>query len=101
MYIVKIVHSYIDIYRLYTRFIYSTLQRAYANHQNINSVFQKIKEDDLYPLFCKVDFNKSTYKQKILTELLRQNNRLLLMTMVSFIGYIREKAPFLFARIKG
>lgn len=90
-----------NLFWLYTRFVYSTLQRANMLNQNIKSILVDIKSSYLFKLFMDVEFKNISRKQVIMIKLLRMDNPFLLLPMINIIGTVKKKLPFLFARIKG
>lgn len=90
-----------NLFWLYTRFVYSTLQRASAMNQDISVVLHSIKNTELFALFMKVNFAGVSRKQQFMIQLLRMDNSFLLLQMVTTIGFVKKRLPFLFARIKG
>lgn len=89
------------LFWLYTRFIYSTLQRVDKSKKEILDTIYYIKKDALYALFEQVDFNDSPYKQRVMVNFLRLRSPVLLLSLIRIIGWIKSKFPFFFARIKG
>ncbi|WP_295235789.1 glycosyltransferase family 2 protein [Veillonella sp.] len=90
-----------ELFWLYTRFVYSTLQRSKTMGQNVKKLLNEIKSSNLFKLFMSVEFSEISNKQKVMIRLLRMNNSVLLLQMVDTIGFVKRKLPFLFARIKG
>ncbi|MBQ7497273.1 MAG: hypothetical protein IJU00_05505, partial [Selenomonas sp.] len=85
------------IFWLYTRFVYSTLQRVKENRREL---LQAIKKDELFAMFKGTEFAGSApAKQVLLTSLLKGSDCLPLC-MVSLIDFVRSRLPVLFARWK-
>ena len=85
------------IFWLYTRFVYSTLQRSELKRRER---LQLIKRDELFDMFRKTKFvDAAPVKQVILTSFLKGSDNLLL-ALVSLIDFVRNRLPVLFARWK-
>lgn len=89
-----------NIFWLYTRFIYSTIQRKVANREAINEFMKEIKKSKLFLIYQNIDFSNMSYKQKIMISLLRSSHDDLFKILIQCISFIRSRFPFVFAALK-
>lgn len=88
------------IFWMYTRFIYSTIQRTMDNNQDVASVLAQIKRSNLFLRFKEVPFTSLSGKATIMVEILRWLPSFIFLSAVSVIGFIKKKCPGIFAMIK-
>lgn len=81
------------IFWMYTRFVYASI----IGGDSIDLIIQ----DDLYLSFRKINFSNLSFKQKIMIEILRSKSNLLISVMAKIVGFVKNKNPILFAKVKG
>lgn len=89
------------LFWMYTRIVYSTLQRAIESDENIQKLLTSIRDSKIYNYFKCVEFINISEKQKLMIFLLRDEKGVMLLWLVRMIGLIKRQFPFLFAKIKG
>lgn len=87
------------VFWLYTRFIYSTLERNLASGAD-KEAFDTIRQDIKYKLFKETAFVDLSLKQKVMIYLLKTGNFFMLESMVRIIALAKSKLPVVFSRIK-
>lgn len=88
------------IFWMYTRFIYSTIQRAMDDGKDATAVLSQIKKSDLFLRFKEVPFAGLSGKATTMVELLRQLPSPVFLSAVSVIGAVKKNCPGIFAMIK-
>ena len=89
-----------SIFWMYTRFIYSTIQRAMEDKQNLNSLLFEIKRSDLYMRFMKVALVGLPRKARMMIHILRNLPTPILLAAVVCISTVKQKYPGFFSMIK-
>ena len=89
-----------NIFWLYTRFVYSAVQRKDANQENIDSFIKEIKRSELFHIYESVHFVDVSMKQKVMISLLKSENSRLLKSVIRGISFMRMHCPFIFAALK-
>lgn len=89
-----------NIFWLYTRFVYSAIQRKVTNQEPINEFIKEIKTNKLFLIYQTVDFLNMNYKQKIMISLLRSSHSQVFRILIRCIGFIRTYCPVVFAVLK-
>lgn len=89
-----------NIFWLYTRFVYSAIQRKAANNEPVDPFIKEIKKSELFTMYQSVQFVGISAKQKIMISILRSKHELLLHGLIYGISFIRLHCPFLFAALK-
>ena len=87
------------IYWMYTRYIYSTIERNLSNN-NFKNLINKIKKDDLYKQFLLVNFKGINKKEKLMIYCLKYANNNILLALINFISLVKKRFPIIFAKIK-
>ena len=88
------------IYWMYTRYIYSTIERNLSSKDCLMDLISSIKMDEIYRQFLLVDFQDITVKQKIMIYILKKKKARTLIDFVKFVSWIKNKLPIFFAKIK-
>lgn len=88
------------IYWMYTRYIYSTIERNLSNKDYLVHLIANIKENELYNKFLLVEFKNITIKQKLMIYILKSKKSKMLIILVKIISWIKNKLPIFFAKIK-
>lgn len=88
------------IYWMYTRYIYSTIERNLSNKDCLITLIDSIKIDKIYKQFLLVKFKNVTMKQKIMIYILKRKQLKMLVNFVKIISWIKKKFPIFFAKIK-
>ena len=88
------------IYWMYTRYVYSTIERHLSNKNYFMNLINDIKKDKIYNQFLLVDFKQITIKQKIMIYILKIKYPKVLINFIKFISWIKNKLPIFFAKIK-
>ncbi|WP_427113182.1 glycosyltransferase family 2 protein [Megasphaera sueciensis] len=90
-----------DVFWLYTRFIYSTLQRKIdINEANIQDTINIIKSDELFKIYRSIKFKHLNIKKKIMISALRSNKINVLLQFIKCIGIVKREFPAIFAILK-
>lgn len=87
------------IFWMYARFVLALLVRA-AGEGNYKEEWSRIREDELYRLFCETSFGSTSGKRKVIIALLRDFPGSLLKMTVYGIYALRMHCPVLFAKVK-
>ncbi|MDY5213708.1 MAG: glycosyltransferase [Megasphaera elsdenii] len=89
-----------NIFWLYTRFVYSAVQRKMVNNEPINTFIKDIRSSDLFAIYQSVHFVDIGVKQKIMISILRSKYEVLLHGLLHGISFVRIHCPFIFAAVK-
>lgn len=90
------------IFWMYTRYIYSTIERNLNNNRkDIVALIDKIKKDDLYKEFLLIKFKEISKKQTLMIYCLKYSNNYVLMVLAKYIGLIKKNFPIIFTKFKG
>lgn len=90
------------IFWMYTRFVYSTIERNLNNNNKyLINLVNKIKSDELYKQFLSVDFKKISKKQALMIYCLKYANNNILLVLTKFISLMKKSFPIIFAKFKG
>lgn len=89
-----------NIFWLYTRFVYSAVQRKMVNNEPINTFIKDIRSSDLFAIYQSVHFVDIGVKQKIMISILRSKYEGLLRGLLHGISFVRIHCPFIFAALK-
>lgn len=88
------------IYWMYTRYIYSTIERNLSNEKYLINLIDTIKKDKIYHQFLLIKFKKITIKQKIMIAILKIKYPKILINFIKLISWVKNKLPIFFAKIK-
>lgn len=89
------------IFWMYTRFVYSTIERNLNNSKYIINLINRIKSDELYKQFLLVEFKKISKKQALMIFCLKHANNNILLVLTKFISLMKKSFPIIFAKFKG
>jgi glycosyltransferase involved in cell wall biosynthesis len=89
-----------NIFWLYTRFVYSAVQRKAANNEPINTFIKAIRSSDLFAIYQSVHFVGLNAKQKIMISILRSKYEVLFHSLIHGISFVRIHCPFIFVALK-
>lgn len=90
-----------DVFWLYTRFIYSTIQREIdMNEADIKNMINIIKNDELFKIYESIKFEHLGIKKKIMIIALRSNKSNVLLKLIKCIGIVKKDFPAVFAILK-
>lgn len=89
-----------NIFWLYTRFVYSAIQRKTVNNEPVNTFIKDIRGNDLFAIYQSVHFIGISVKQKIMISILRSQYDVLLHGLIHGISFVRMHCPFVFAALK-
>lgn len=89
-----------NIFWLYTRFVYSAVQRKAANNEPVDAFIKDIRNSDLFAIYQAVHFVGISAKQKIMISLLRSKHKGLFYGLIHGISFVRIHCPFIFAALK-
>ena len=88
------------IYWMYTRYVYSAIERNLSNKEYLINLIEKIKKSKLYRQFFLIDFKNITMKQKIMIYVLKRRQMKIIIIFAKMISWIKSKLPIFFAKIK-
>lgn len=89
-----------NIFWLYTRFIYSAVQRKTVNNEPVNTFIKAIRNSDLFAIYQSVHFVGINAKQKIMISILRSKYEALFHGLIHGISFVRIHCPIIFAALK-
>lgn len=89
-----------NIFWLYTRFVYSAVQRKVVNNEPVDSFITDIRNSKLFTVYQSVHFIGINAKQKIMISVLRSKHKALFRGMIYGISFVRIHFPFIFAALK-
>lgn len=89
-----------NIFWLYTRFVYSAVQRKAANNEPVDIFIKAIRSSELFTIYQSVHFIDISAKQKIMISILRSKHELLFRGLIYGISFVRRHCPFIFATLK-
>lgn len=89
-----------NIFWLYTRFVYSAVQRKVANNEPVDTFIRNIRSSELFFLYKTVHFTGINAKQKIMISILRSNHKTLFHILIRGISFLRSHYPFILAALK-
>lgn len=89
-----------NIFWLYTRFVYSAVQRKVANNEPVNMFIKAIRSSELFTIYQSVHFVDISAKQKIMISIFRSKHAVLFRGLIYGISFVRMHCPFIFATLK-
>lgn len=89
-----------NIFWLYTRFVYSAVQRKAANNEPVDVFIKDIRHSKLFTIYQSVHFVGISAKQKIMISILRSKHEALFLGLIHGISFVWIHCPFIFAALK-
>lgn len=89
-----------NIFWLYTRFVYSAVQRKVTNNEPVDIFIKAIRCSELFAIYQAVQFVDISAKQKIMISILRSKYKILFHGLIHGISFVRIHCPFIFAVLK-
>lgn len=86
---------------LYVRTVYSSLERMKNNDDKMQQFFNELANDKWFNYLKNFSFKHLSFKQKAMINLLLNYENGHLGAFIRGIGIVKNRFPFLFARIKG